>query len=80
MIVSIIWFLICAFILQCLFCNKRQLIGFYNYYLLQLFFIRLTMRIKEDEIKINSVMYFVLPFTGWNSNYKFIGRQKHFKL
>lgn len=53
-------------------------------YLLQIFFIRLTRCLKADSpgVSINkkykqrwAIKYWVVPFTGWISDFKFIGKE-----
>lgn len=55
---------------------------FVNRFFFQLFFVRLTRVIenKDDEVKYQwySIMFWVVPFTGWNTNFKFIGK-RHLK-
>jgi len=58
------------------------MLQFINMFFFQLFFVRLT---KHGEIingKFNithwSFMYWVIPFTGWNSEFKYIGKQAKF--
>jgi len=52
---------------------------FLNVFILQLFFIRLTKHMDKDPlgeytiIKAVSLQYWVVPFTGWWSNFKYIG-------
>lgn len=60
--------------------KKITWLGLLNALLLQLFFVRLT--ICRTEYKINreltlpfyriAIMYWVWPFTGWDSDYKFV--------
>jgi hypothetical protein len=51
-----------------------------NYFILQWFFIRLTKcTVQNDEGKINSwysIMYFVLPLSGWGSDFKYIWKRE----
>lgn len=46
---------------------------FANKFFFQLFFVRLTRCIdKGINMQWYSIMYFVIPFTGWDSKFKFI--------
>ncbi len=48
-------------------------------YFLQLFFIRLVKIIDLDTYKEEyTIMYFVIPFTGWNSEFKFLGKEANY--
>lgn len=54
-----------------------------NKFFFQLFFIRLTKHLKYDKDNNLtrsgwSFMYWVIPFTGWSSNFKYIGKQAKF--
>lgn len=45
-----------------------------NVFILQLFFIRLCYTLDDNNKKMYGFLYFVVPFTGWGSNYKTIGK------
>ena len=51
-----------------------------NYFILQFFFIRRVRHLERAEggecsTVGFSYMYWVCPFTGWGSSYKFLGKQ-----
>jgi len=56
-----------------------SILQFVNMCFFQLLFIRLTRHMKKDiygKYTITerwSFMYWVVPFTGWGNNYKYIG-------
>jgi len=51
-----------------------------NYFILQFFFFRLARIIRSDKgavITIGwSLIYFIVPLTGWNHNYIYIGKHR----
>jgi hypothetical protein len=51
---------------------------FINYFFLQLFFIRLARIVDTDTNKTvgYKILKWVVPFSGWNTNYKYIGKTK----
>lgn len=52
-------------------------LGFLNRFLLQFFFIRLARKIDDNGKQIGyTVVKWVVPFTGWKSDYIFISRKK----
>lgn len=57
--------------------SRLQLIN----WILQLFFLRVFKNIEKDNSINYGVLYFVVPFTGWYSDFITIGRLKfyHFK-
>lgn len=61
-----------------------SLFGFFNMFFFQLFFVRLAkcyMLIEGEKVNLTwRLMYWVIPFTGWSSPYKFIGECKYFNL
>lgn len=56
---------------------------FFNYFFFQLFFVRLTKHMNiTEEVRTYywSFMYWVVPFSGWGSNFKYLGRKQFFYL
>ncbi len=63
---------------------------FINVFVLQLFFVRLTYCERGKYLgslygnytmqKWYSLQYFIVPFTGWNSKFKYLGKVKFIKL
>lgn len=53
-------------------------LGFVNYYILQIFFIRITRHTSVIEghgvIQWYSIQYWILPFTGWDSPFIYISK------
>jgi hypothetical protein len=59
--------------------QEKTKLGMINYLLVQWLFIRIT-KWEEDGEKGYGVLFFVLPRTGWNNGFKYIGRERHFKI
>ena len=59
---------------------------FINKFFFQFLFVRLTKHMKKDEYGNYTItdrfsfMYFVIPFTGWSTNYKYLGKCNFFYL
>ncbi len=48
---------------------------FVNKFICQWFFIRLTKHLNFDTKEIRySIQYWIVPTTGWNTNFKYIGK------
>ena len=46
---------------------------------LQIFFIRIGYVVKENK-KVYGIFYFILPFTGWFSNYIVLTKEMKYKF
>ena len=57
---------------------------FMNVFILQWFFVRLTKHYKKDEngdytlLSAWSLQYFIIPLTGWWSNFKYLSKKPRF--
>jgi len=65
-----------------------KMLGFINCFILQFLFVRLTVcrELTRHSTphpivkKWYSIMFFVLPFTGWSGPYKPLGRIKYMRI
>lgn len=57
-------------------------IGNINYLFLQLFFFRLAYQVdySENTKIIFHVIYWIIPFTGWSTEFKYIGKKRSIKI
>lgn len=57
---------------------------FLNVFILQWLFVRLTKHLKKDEqgnytiIERWSLQYWVIPLTGWSTNFKYLNKKPKF--
>lgn len=61
--------------------SKLQMVtGFLNYFLIQLFFIRIFWKEIEEtgEVIEYGIMGFIRPFSGWGNEYKWLSKKFEF--
>ena len=56
-----------------------KILGWFNYYIIQWFFIRIIRKYDDDDGNYigMGILKWVCPLTGWNSDYKYL--RSHFK-
>jgi len=54
------------------------MLGFLNYFILQWFFIRLGKEVDIETSKIIRwrILKWIVPLTGWKTNYIYLGKKK----
>lgn len=58
---------------------KLTWLGKVNYYFIQFLYFRIT-TFTQDENKWYGIQYWVIPMTGWTSDFKYIGKVKYVRL
>ena len=56
------------------------MLGFVNMFILQWFFIRLFVAEADGTPQYWGVLYWIVPTTGWNSEYKSLGKVKYWYI
>jgi len=56
------------------------MLNFINYYLLQLFFIRLTKHYQGNKLNYWSVQFFVVPMSGYGKPFKHVFLKRFWRI